>query len=868
MNVPVNNHDFLTAVFKDDAPFTYVTDFPDDPSNITGDRHRICWSGDWYSRYPLQPNTNQYFTISIFNPDSRGGARRRKDLYLRTRCIVLDDVREKLPIEAANKLPPPSWILETSPGSEQWGYILTEPCHDRARVENLLDGLVSNGLAPKGKDPGMKGVTRFVRLPEGVNTKASKLVNGAPARCQMLEWHPERTVTLEQLAEPFMVNLEASRRETRGDGAGEVPDHPLLQIPDLIHIKSQLGNGRFDITCPWVDEHTDAADNGAAVFTNTDGSMGFKCHHGACEGRTGTHLLKWLEDQEPGFRDQYKIWQLSRAFDTVAPAPPVQQTQEPVQQAQTPPPTAAPSFAATLQEEISKLGQIGLSDTDRAERASKVLKLAEDLGTIEKQQAHSQIFHLMQWSKREGERILKDLRTEWYTTSDNKISFMTEFMYIHDQDKIYDPKTAIFYTVPAFNNAYGDLVDNPSKNALIDGVVTKVHSLQFAPGQPLIFEKRGRKMGNTFRMEKLDYGTAGNIQPWIDQFRIMGIPDDYRDLIMDFMACCIQRPETKINFLILLAGYEGSGKDWLLYPLKTHFNEYYKTVRATTLVDSFQSQLVNTKVLHINEVELMDHKDSNIVSARLKEYAAAPPDEIEVNQKHLAMMYIPNLFNVVMCSNLRTPVKLNGMSRRIFAFWTDLDVRDTHGDIKPEWAQYWSEAWPWMLKGGGSAVVNYLRQRDISHFNPGLPPPVTDFLRDMVQSSKNAIEQTLEDFIKFRFGLLGSDLVSAHDITMTLKAAAMGAFRTSGDIPASHYIHTDATYFTPVSVGKAMGKIPGVIRKRGHSKYEDVNLWVVRNMEKYASMTGTELFDEYARQIEIVRPGNNPAEQNPLRVVN
>ncbi|NHN38631.1 hypothetical protein G8764_15080 [Pseudomaricurvus alcaniphilus] len=310
MTVPLNNDQFITAVFKEDAPFAHVTSFPDDPSNIANGEHARCWAGNWFSKRPPTPNTNQYFTISTFNPDGSGSARRQKQNFLRTRCIVLDDVREKLSIDEARKLPQPSWILETSKDSEQWGYILTEPCHEMSRVDNLLDGLVNSGLSPTGKDPGMKGVTRYVRLPEGVNTKANKLVNGQPFKCRMLEWEPDRTVTMEQLAEHFHIDLDAPRHRARdGESAADVPDHPLLHT-EHIHIKSQLGQGRFDITCPWVGEHTDAADNGSAIFTNKDGSMGFKCHHGACEKRTGKDLMLWMDEQEPGFRDRYGKWKM------------------------------------------------------------------------------------------------------------------------------------------------------------------------------------------------------------------------------------------------------------------------------------------------------------------------------------------------------------------------------------------------------------------------------------------------------------------------------------------------------------------------------------------------------------------------------
>ena len=45
--------------------------------------------------------------------------------------------------------------------------------------------------------------------------------------------------------------------------------------------KKSLGSGKHDITCPWVNGHTDATDNGAAYFEPNQKypTGGFKCHH-------------------------------------------------------------------------------------------------------------------------------------------------------------------------------------------------------------------------------------------------------------------------------------------------------------------------------------------------------------------------------------------------------------------------------------------------------------------------------------------------------------------------------------------------------------------------------------------------------------
>ena len=183
----VMNKEFLRAIFGDEFVWAHVTDFFYDPEAIPKDEFGMAWAGNYYVNQKLRSRTNQYFTVSLFNTDHRNAKhqhprpRRRKDLFRACYCIVIDDVIEKISLDRVVDMPAPSWALETSPGSLQWGYILDEPCKDRAKIEALLAGLIDN-LTDDSIDPGMAGVTRYVRLPEGYNTKASKIKSngGAP----------------------------------------------------------------------------------------------------------------------------------------------------------------------------------------------------------------------------------------------------------------------------------------------------------------------------------------------------------------------------------------------------------------------------------------------------------------------------------------------------------------------------------------------------------------------------------------------------------------------------------------------------------------------------------------------------------------
>lgn len=868
-----SNKQFLEAVFKEDAPFAHITDFTYDPGAIPSDRHLSAWKGDWASRYNLSAEpSNQYFTISIFNPDEEGVARRRKALFLRTRVIVLDDVREKLSIEAARLLPEPSYILETSKGSEQWGYILTTPEANRARVENLLDGLVANGLAPDGKDPGMKGATRYVRLPEGYNLKASKAnPDGSPYRCRMLEWHPERTVTMEDIAAPFAVDLDAQRREGRVDGAANVPDHPLLQIPDIIHVKEVRSDGRFDITCPWVDEHTDADDSGSAIFTNDDGTAGFKCHHGSCQGRHFGDVVRFVDSQRPGFGERLLNWRVMRTFSDVStlsfmdPEPQQQQASapqpvEPVSfmEPAVPPPPAAPTTEDSIQTALDSLRREPHTSPEARGKASDVLKIVEALSTIEQKHWHNEVCDIMRWSKTDFKDIIKDLRNEWYRDASAGTEFYNNLIFIREMNKFYEYNTGIYYSPESFQNSFSDVDAEARKIALQDGRVTKVDKLDFAPKMPLMFVQDGVTYGNTWQAHHTRQGKPGDASRWLGHWDALGW-SEHRDHMLKWMAYTIRHPEKKINHALMLGGLEGTGKDFLLYPLVMAMGRYCKIINGDELLQPFNDFMMEAKFLQVNETDLGDHHKAVEISNKVKPLCAAPPHTIRVNQKNVPQIKVRNIINAVMTTNSQMPIRLDGNSRRFYALWTDLNIRDEEGNVLPEWEEYWIDRWDWMEGDGVDACIDYLmNQVDLTGFNPGVAPKVTDFLRDIVDNSQSPMVQTVKAHVEYAAGNFASDIITAQDAMHTLKI--------SGDMHLDNICFVDRKVFSsPSKVARVFRKMGSVQHVRMVHEGHSTRGWIIRNQTKYRNMGPSELYYEYLRQ--ITRARNDPIKPQ-LAVVN
>jgi len=340
--IPVSNGEFIRGVFRQFADLAHVTGFPDDPSAIPGNRRWVWGGGHWSDpkiRSHIKPEHNNFFDIGVFDlpvipprvgeteieTQVRRGQKvrpaRQRSLFKALCYVSIDDVGlpengGKVTVENALKLGLPSARIETSPGNWQWGYI-TEFVFDLARAEALLDGLIQNGLSIDGRDPGMKGVTRYQRLPEGSNTKAKHTARngGIVWRHRVHEWRPDRVYRIEELAARFGIDLDRAVGRAQAEEASMIwpTDAPVVrwlnESGSLIQ-EDRSEAGKYHIVCPWVHEHTNGDQSGTALWTKIDGSVGFQCHHGHCEGKTAIDFLR-----ETGLIGPHDVW---RAFGGLA----------------------------------------------------------------------------------------------------------------------------------------------------------------------------------------------------------------------------------------------------------------------------------------------------------------------------------------------------------------------------------------------------------------------------------------------------------------------------------------------------------------------------------------------------------------------
>lgn len=301
LNVAFLAHAFA-GVTTDEVP--WVTGFPGDPLDV----ERSLWGGRPAFPLPqfIRPNSNNYIAVSSFKRGADGMFHRRKDNFSRMHLVMVDDVGTKVP---RNKLAlQPSALVETSPGNFQAWYFLSPPEPDRDRAERLINGMIASGLTADATDPGMKGVTRYGRLPVGVNGKAKYVkALGHPFVQRVASWAPHLRYSIDDIAHAYGVDLSVPvikprsskrRMKTRTD-ANMADDGYVsqLQMAGLYVEPAVSLSGAHRIVCPWVHEHTDEDPSGTVYFEPGDQNEwrgGFKCHHGHCQARTVADLTFFL----------------------------------------------------------------------------------------------------------------------------------------------------------------------------------------------------------------------------------------------------------------------------------------------------------------------------------------------------------------------------------------------------------------------------------------------------------------------------------------------------------------------------------------------------------------------------------------------
>ncbi|HET9534370.1 MAG TPA: hypothetical protein VFP43_03365 [Mesorhizobium sp.] len=306
----ITNAKFIAAIFTDlpEGAFAAVCSKPGNPN-----------LGGWVARRADRVSTtvvaehNNYLGCSSFYPGDDGSFKARKARFAACHFLLLDDIDTKVPRDRLGGFEL-SWLIETSPGNHQGGILIDKPITDGAVAVHLLNAVIDAGLC----DAGATGpLSRWARLPVAINGKpkcADKA--GNPFQCRLVEWRPDKRYSPQDIVDRLQLELApagrpkkpakqpagpANTQHSSGNDtdvltpkAEENPIVAALKARGLY--KTPLGSGKHDVTCPWLHEHTDRLDTGAAYFEPDElyPVGGFCCQHSHREKYHIRALLEFL----------------------------------------------------------------------------------------------------------------------------------------------------------------------------------------------------------------------------------------------------------------------------------------------------------------------------------------------------------------------------------------------------------------------------------------------------------------------------------------------------------------------------------------------------------------------------------------------
>jgi hypothetical protein len=322
------------------------------------------------------------------------------------------------------------------------------------------------------------------------------------------------------------------------------------------------------------------------------------------------------------------------------------------------------------------------------------------------------------------------------------------FAYLPDHDYIHRP-TGMHWPAASLDGTVGK-----DARMMLD-LTHPVHLLGWAPGLAERFLVKELDVSNhraaeswvynQYRSPRRPTASPAQIDPWLKLLNRL-YPND-GDHLLKYFADAVQNPGRKCNHAIVLgSGTHGIGKDTLLKPLRRAVGESnYAVIQPKALFADFNPWTASV-VVQISEMRNVGDGQGDRISKydmyeRCKDLAAAPPATLERNVKHVSQQQIQNVLRLIVTTNHGVDgIYIDPEDRRHFCAWSDAPA------MLPADAEALHQ---WLDAGGTEAVAAFLHDASLlDGWNPGAPPPKTDWWRRLVLEGNPQDDNPLADAIE------------------------------------------------------------------------------------------------------------------------
>lgn len=262
------------------------------------------------------------------------------------------------------------------------------------------------------------------------------------------------------------------------------------------------------------------------------------------------------------------------------------------------------------------------------------------------------------------------------------------------------------------NGAFSEWLRNPGRR-------TKVHYGYYVE-DAMCPEKEYNLFGGSLQFARwpsdpLTEAEMSDIQPVLDAFLNQlceGNAEQY-DYVMNWLGHKLSKPGEKLGTMLWFCGPQGSGKGLLLNNLigRGVFGKAYMQVSTLNhLTGNFNSLLQGKILVNIDDAELHQGKEQ---SESLKALITEP--EMVLEAKYKDAVVVPNIVDLIGCSNKSEPVMLDLDDRRM--------VMNMTSSKHAQDLEYWEPLVDLIFRQKTPMLMfRYLKNRDLSAFKPARIP--------------------------------------------------------------------------------------------------------------------------------------------------
>jgi hypothetical protein len=343
----------------------------------------------------------------------------------------------------------------------------------------------------------------------------------------------------------------------------------------------------------------------------------------------------------------------------------------------------------------------------------------------------------------------EEWREEYKISMGDFVAYLPEHNYIYMPTRDHWPASSVNSKIPPVIVGV-DEDGNPIKikaSAWLDQE-SSVEQMTWAPGEPVLvrdrlvinggwIERFGSTCFNSYLPPVIKSGDAKKAWHWIWLIKYL-YPNEWKHII-NYFAFKAQRPEVKINHALMLGGDPGIGKDTLLEALKQAVGPHNFEEISPSVIGGAFNKWAKCVVLRISEARDLGDISRYDFYESMKTIAATPPDVIRINEKYCGEYYVFNVCGVIVTTNHKTDgLYLPPDDRRHYVAWSNRKQANFR-------ANYWNKFWRWYQNGGLEHVAAYLRELDISGFDPKAPPHKTKAFWDIVNANRAQEVNELSD---------------------------------------------------------------------------------------------------------------------------